>query len=98
MSQVGYVFSGSGNEGSGDFLTWSERDGYRVWIHSKSSTLGRVIISVEIQAVGATSQKPSKEELEEEERRKKVKQLKQEIRELKHEKLQKTLEKLKSRA
>ena len=63
MSQVGYVFSGSGIEGSGDFLTWSERDGYRVWIHSKASILGREIVSVEIQAVGATSQKPSKEEL-----------------------------------
>lgn len=63
MSNVGYVYSGADKGKSGDFLTWSDKDGYRIWIHSKASGSSREIVSVELQAIGTNSFKPSKEEL-----------------------------------
>ena len=63
MSNVGYVYSGADKGKGEDFLTWSDKDGYRIWIHSKASGSSREIVSVELQAIGTNSFKPSKEEL-----------------------------------
>lgn len=62
MNNVGYVYSGSLSEHLNDVLTWHDEDGVRVWIHSKSTQTGREAVSVELQLIGPSTPKPSKEE------------------------------------
>ena len=59
---AGYVVSGWKGERLTDVLTWHDYEGNRIWIHSKAIENGRVILSVEVQVVGARALKPSKEE------------------------------------
>jgi hypothetical protein len=62
MSKVGYVLSGTQPGDPNDVLTWHDIEDFRVWVHSKTSGQAREIISVELQVIGSSSPKPSKEE------------------------------------
>lgn len=59
---AGYVYSGGSGERLSDVLTWHDLEGNRIWIHSKATDSGREILSMEIQVVGLSALKPSKEE------------------------------------
>ena len=62
MNNVGYVYSGNSSERLNDVLTWHDEGDIRVWIHSKSTKTGREAVSVELQLIGPSTPKPSKEE------------------------------------
>jgi len=59
---AGYVFSGGSTERVADVLTWHDCEGNRIWIHSKATDKGREILSIEVQVVGLSAIKPSREE------------------------------------
>lgn len=51
-SKSGVLHDVSGGDLPRDFLTWHELDGYRIWIHSRSTSSGYCPMSVEVNWIG----------------------------------------------